>query len=333
MRVIFLTPHLRISGGVKVICRFAHELANLGIETAVLPRKEKYKDMEWLSYTPHFRLLSFKNLDLDYVNSSTCVVHYQGSPAIEDFTIPEVLLLQGFVSEDEKQLVSDDQMDIGRKPRLVITVSKWLKDLVLKKYDVPTEVIHPGVDAHFTHKAVAKSRMVTIGSLYSNHKGKNFELFAQSIEDLYFNHKIRVYPIILTADPVAKIRVFDKLCIPYTIIKTPPQDLLPYVYSSCHLWISPSALEGFGLTTLEAMACGVPTLWYPSQGLAQHMQHGYNCIAVAHRKAIVNWVRKLIMNVGLYQSISKRGVHTAQQFKWGESAKRFAAVLTDTFGE
>ncbi len=63
MRVIFLTPHLRISGGVKVICRFAHELAKLGIETAVLPRKEKNKDLEWLTYAPQFKLLSFKQLD------------------------------------------------------------------------------------------------------------------------------------------------------------------------------------------------------------------------------------------------------------------------------
>lgn len=332
MRVIFLTPHLRISGGVKVICRFAHELAKLGIETAVLPRKEKHKDAEWVTYAPKFKKLSFNELDLDYVNSSTCVIHYQGSRIVEEFTIPEVLFLQGFVSEDSNVHVEQDKLTIDREPTLALTTAEWLSKIIKKQYNIQPVVVPPGVDEQFSPKGTPKSNILTIGSLYSKHRDKNFNFFVEIIEALYFNERIRARPVVLSSENISKIKVFDKLCNPYSILKLPPQALLPYIYSSCHLWISPSILEGFGLTTLEAMACGTPTLWYPSQGLAGHLRHGYNCIHIEKLKTAVNWIKKLIKNQDLYNSISKRGVHTAKSFTWERSAKSFAKALTDKFG-
>lgn len=39
-----------------------------------------------------------------------------------------------------------------------------------------------------------------------------------------------------------------------------PQDMLPALYSGCHLFVYPSLYEGFGLPVAEAMASGVPVL-------------------------------------------------------------------------
>ena len=53
-----------------------------------------------------------------------------------------------------------------------------------------------------------------------------------------------------------------------------PQEDLPLYYSAADLFALPSRYESFGMTAVEAAACGLPTLAFDVGGLSQAVREG-----------------------------------------------------------
>jgi glycosyltransferase involved in cell wall biosynthesis len=56
---------------------------------------------------------------------------------------------------------------------------------------------------------------------------------------------------------------------------------LPLLYASCDAFVFASLTETLGLVVLEAMASGLPVIAVPAGGVADHLHHGVNGLAVA----------------------------------------------------
>ena len=100
-------------------------------------------------------------------------------------------------------------------------------------------------------------------------------------------------------------------------------------YDSCTLWVAPSLREGLGLTTLEAMACGVPTIWVRSGGLDAYMVDGENCLIVEQNKVsqLGAMVERILDDGALATKLSLGGKKTAGQFTWDKCVAAFNSVL------
>ncbi len=59
-----------------------------------------------------------------------------------------------------------------------------------------------------------------------------------------------------------------------TFLGAKPQEALPLYYSAADLFALPSRYESFGMTAIEAAACGVPTLAFDVGGLSQAVSEG-----------------------------------------------------------
>ena len=105
--------------------------------------------------------------------------------------------------------------------------------------------------------------------------------------------------------------------------------MLPAIYNMCSMWISPSTNEGFGLTTLEAMGCGIPVIWVPSFGLEEYLTHRKNCMVARNKSEIVASINALLSNTDLFSTIAENGRRTAKQFVWDRSANMFKRALED----
>ena len=92
-----------------------------------------------------------------------------------------------------------------------------------------------------------------------------------------------------------------------------PQEDLPLYYSAADLFALPSRYESFGMTAIEAAACGLPTLAFDVGGLSQAVREGVSGHLI--RDGDINdYARKMIQTL---ENPSERPGPTAT--RWAES--------------
>ena len=89
-----------------------------------------------------------------------------------------------------------------------------------------------------------------------------------------------------------------------------PHEELPGLYSTCHLFVFPSIWqEPFGLTHLEAMACGLPVVSTTHGGQGEVLQDGFNCLSFPAEDSdrLADQLQKLMQDPALRQRLSEAG--------------------------
>ena len=94
-----------------------------------------------------------------------------------------------------------------------------------------------------------------------------------------------------------------------------------------HVFTSPK--EGWGLTNLEAAACGTPTIASDSPGLRESVRHGITGLLVPHGdvEAISAALQTLIEHGGVRREYGRQAVEFAREFTWNRTASALERVL------
>jgi glycosyltransferase involved in cell wall biosynthesis len=108
-----------------------------------------------------------------------------------------------------------------------------------------------------------------------------------------------------------------------------PREELPVIYGSSLALVFPSAIEGFGLPPLEAMACGTPVVSSDRGGLAESV--GAAALVVKHDDpaSIADAMHKLEESAELCRKHATAGIRRAAVFRWDRAARQFV----DLYGE
>jgi len=93
--------------------------------------------------------------------------------------------------------------------------------------------------------------------------------------------------------------------------------------------VQTSRKEGFGLTVLEANACGTPAVGYDVPGLRDSIRHGETGILVPSGdvEALAEAVATLLTDDGFREKLSKNALEWSRQFSWDRSAEEFKELL------
>jgi len=146
----------------------------------------------------------------------------------------------------------------------VVPVSRWLENIVKQSYfaGFPMQVISNGIDmdifrplqeAYIRKKYRLENKFIILGiaSIWSLHKGLNdFVELSRKLES--------GDQIILVGLTKIQIKTLPSNII--GIERTNDIQELVALYSDADVFINPSLEETFGLTTVEALACGTPTI-------------------------------------------------------------------------
>jgi glycosyltransferase involved in cell wall biosynthesis len=98
---------------------------------------------------------------------------------------------------------------------------------------------------------------------------------------------------------------------------------------SAYAMVVPSPKEGWGLTAIEASACGTPVIASRSPGLVDSVKHGQSGLHVPHGDsvALAEAMDLLIKNPDYAQSLSDGATEWAAQFDWERSAEEMLREL------
>ncbi|MFM6312346.1 MAG: glycosyltransferase family 4 protein, partial [Dolichospermum sp.] len=107
---------------------------------------------------------------------------------------------------------------------------------------------------------------------------------------------------------------------------TPDQNILIQLYNAADILLAPSLYEGFGLTILEAMACGLPVITSNVSCLTEVVDHAAILVSPLDISAISQAIVNLKQNSLYRQNLITQGLIRAKQLTWKVSAKKLAEV-------
>lgn len=321
-KIVFCAPHTNISGGTKVIFTLADLLSDQ-FEVVVSCRHVFDPKIRWLfeKRPPKFRL-AHPSEYATFKDAAVVIDYMDGNIDIRK-GIPHILFMQGYGS------VQQEYLNLGLPFKKVIATSSWLAKLATVRDHKNVVVIPPGLSDEFINhgeKLFNSKGPKKIGSLFHRSPLKNSRALVVQFERS--DKKAGLELVMLSAyPPDAAFKV--KLPCDWKINQYCSQ-LVP-VYDSCSVWVSPSLREGLGLTTLEAMACGLPTVWVRSGGLDDYMVDGENCLIVEQNQVMQLGavVERLLDDSDLALKLSRGGQRTARQFTWERCLSSFKAVLAE----
>jgi glycosyltransferase involved in cell wall biosynthesis len=102
---------------------------------------------------------------------------------------------------------------------------------------------------------------------------------------------------------------------------------LPGLYAGARAFVLPSRYEGFGLTCLEAMACGVPVVAADRAALPETCAGAALLVDPDDAHAVAAALQRAVGDQALRARLRAAGLRRAAQLSWERTAQRVAAEL------
>ncbi len=240
----------------------------------------------------------------------------------------------------DRLYLSLDYKGVAKAHRIIAT-SRYAKKSLVKYLGIPgsrIDVVYEGVD-HSVFKPSRRSRPIDepyILYVGSEHPRKNlrtlFEAFKKVKESSCFSD-LKLVKVGKAGGCEADFRkptleLVHRLGIEDYVVFVDyvPTDELPAYYSHAECFVLPSICEGFGLTALEAMACGCPVIASNKSALPEVVGDVGILIDPWNVNGFAEAVRRILTDEGLREELSRRGVERAKQFSWQRAAEETLRV-------
>ena len=241
-----------------------------------------------------------------------------------------------FMTKDEKkyfQIAKWMESTINYSDAL-IAVSKNLKQEILKNYPIKKQKISyipNGVDLKvFKPENIPQEdkKILYIGR-FSLEKG--IDLLPKIIEKIFKRNKKIKFEIVASDKNIPNSLNKTKEKIEKLMIQHPNRIIwhkeyinreeLAKIYNECLIYIQPSRYEAFGLTLLEAMACGKAVICTNKGGMPEVVENA-GIILPFNSNLFVKEILRLLHNHKLRERYGRRGIERVKSFKWNNIAKK-----------
>ena len=107
---------------------------------------------------------------------------------------------------------------------------------------------------------------------------------------------------------------------------------LPGLYAGARAFVLPSRYEGFGLTCLEAMACGTPVVAADRAALPETCGDAALLVDPDDPAAITAAVVRAATEPGVRSALREAGLRRARRYDWRQTTQRTDELLGQLAG-
>lgn len=238
----------------------------------------------------------------------------------------------------------------ARQAAAVLTLSEHARGEIHRLLGIAPDrvhVVHPGVEVTFTHRgdpaAEARARArLGLPERYLLYVGgadarKNIGVLIRALSAL--GDDPAVPPLLIAAGlpkpgqealfpdwramaaglPPGRVRFVERI----------EEEDLAAVYRAALAFCFPSRAEGFGLTPLEAMACGCPVLCASATSLPEAAGDAALLLPPHDPDAWAQALRAVCTEAPLRERLRRAGIARAAEFRWDATAARVVAIIRE----
>ena len=164
----------------------------------------------------------------------------------------------------------------------------------------------------------------------SNNPRKNIEGILQAMVRLRGTLPVHLWKVGSDFTPAQRQWIADHgLEGQVSYLGRPDLDELNGIYSAADVLVAPSIYEGFGLTVLEAMACGTPVVAANVTALPEVAGDAALLVDPHDEGAIAQAIHQLWSDPELRRTLIERGLARINLFTWEKTAQKIADVYQD----
>lgn len=346
MKVNFILPPIGSSGGIDVVYKYVDLLQKSGHDVCV------YKEI--LANNMHRYHSNAKNIihqiyctvktvfeKEKYRRTSDCFVWKVCNKTIRDADVTiatawptafevyrlsvskgnKFYFIQGYEIWDNPEVVKKSyQLPLNK-----IVISTWINDCLKQDLGIgPFPIVYNGLDTSVYHLTEQKKTGNEISFLMLNHK----------LSKKGISNGLSAFKEINKKHPEAKLRMFgmcDNTNLPENVeyFQDPPKHKIVELYSQADVFIFPSLEEGWGLTPLEAMACGCVVVGTRTGFVLDLGKHRENMMISepGDVDGMVQNIEEVLSSCTLSGKIQKNAIKTAESLDWKKSANKLMDTL------
>lgn len=331
-------------GGYKIVFEYANRLCKDGFKVKIVflnnHALEEYKapkcikniiikyftrrEPRWLQLDTRIEKISainFKrniNTNIVIATAATTVnyVNYNFKNA------KKIYLIQDFENWNMSNMEVTNTYNIGFQN---IVIAKWLKKVVDSYSKMPSVYIQNPINTKIYRviNPIDKRNNLKIGMLYHvrPNKGSKYAIEAlKKVKEIYPKLEVEVFGA--TPRPQNLPDWFK-----YTENATQQQTV--NIYNNISIFVNSSVKEGFGLTGLEAMACGAALISTDYDGVKEYAKNKVNSLLcpIRNSEILSKNIEFLIENPQKRIELANRGHETAKSFSWDIAYRKFKETI------
>ena len=346
MRINFVLPAIGASGGIDVIYKYVELLSERGHDVCIYKElqasnmhryQSEIKNIVHQVYCTSKAILQKKKwqhkedifvfkLTNESVRDADVIIATAWPTAFKIVNLSEkkgrkYYFIQGYEVWDNIDLVKESY----KLPIKKIVISSWINDCLKRDLDIgPFPIVHNGLDLKIYHHVDIFKEAGTICFLMLNHtlpqKGVNdgIKVF-EEVKKMHENCKLRMFGMCDDSNLPSYVEYYQN----------PSKQKLLELYSESDIFIFPSLEEGWGLTPLEAMACGCVVVGTNTGFVLDFGKHGENMMISdpGNIKEMVNNIEELLKAPDLVKRVTRNMEKDIRQFKWEKSAEEFEKII------
>lgn len=334
MKITFLTPHLKISGGVKIICEYARRLAQRKHQVILVTKEKKYpvarkilhtfiNTVRWIDlkgvkikFIPEFSERYFPDSNVIFATSwqTAYPVHNAAFKGKKFYLIQHMEYL---ISRERDKARATYSFPLNK-----IVVSRWLQEMLSEKFSQSSEHLPNAIDHQQFFPVDKTYGTKRIGILHHTADWKGISDGLKAIEMV--QKKLPDVQLVLFGVRHKRLKNINA---EYHYYLLPSK--LRELYSSCDIFLCPSWYEGFGLPGLEAMACKSALVTTDNGGCRDYALHNETALISPPKQpqALAENIVKLLTDQSLLKKLSENGYQIAQKFNWQESINKMDKII------
>lgn len=350
MKICFVLPRTssKAIGGYKIVYEYANRLALQGYNISILFLNTNYlkayhipktfkkiyfdilnsREPKWFYLNPKVEKISDYSLDkvkrvLSEADVAVATAVRTATYVAENFkTNNKIYLIQGRENWNDSDNFVNHTYKLGMKN---VVISHWLKEIVDDISKQESVIIRNPIDIekYKVIKPIEDRKDYSLSVLYNSNPVKGF------------NNAFRVILKLKDRYPELEVRAFGAAPKPnyfpawieYTKNATQQQTI--EIYNQTQVYLCSSINEGYGLTGLEAMACGCALCSTDYAAIHEYAVDKKNCLLseVGDIEAQVRNIITLFENKEFRNNICNNAVTTVQKFSWDTALKEFKSLL------